>query len=114
MSTNRSSTAWSARGDGSSVEVADGITSDQIPAVGRKGGREDVCGTLNVSLAGRPFCLECRVSWVQVPPEAAHFFGKNDCLGCAVLLCFVVCLTLLASFFLLHLSVNMYYTCIYM
>ena len=26
------------------------------------------------------------------------FLGKNDCLGCAVLLCLVVCLTLLASF----------------
>ena len=38
---------------------------------------------------------------VRVPPEAAHFFKrKSDCLGCAVLLWFVVCLTLLASFFL--------------
>ena len=27
------------------------------------------------------------------------FLRKSDCLGCAVLLCFVVCLTLLASFF---------------
>ena len=39
-----------------------------------------------------------RVSWVRVPPKAAHFLGKRDCLGCAVLLCLVVCLTLLASF----------------
>ena len=31
---------------------------------------------------------------------AANFFMKSDCLGCAVLLCLVVCLTLLASFFL--------------
>ena len=47
-----------------------------------------------------------RVSWVRVPPEAAHFF---DCLGCAVLLC-LVCLFDLASFFLpSHLSFkNMY------
>ena len=50
---------------------------------------------------------------VQIPPEAAHFscsnstrgssffFEKNDCLGCAVLHCFLfVCLTLLAYFFL--------------
>ena len=29
------------------------------------------------------------------------FLLKSDCLGCAVLLCLVVCLTLLASFFLL-------------
>ena len=28
------------------------------------------------------------------------FYLESDCLGCAVLLCFVVCLTLLASFFL--------------
>ena len=35
-------------------------------------------------------------------------FGKvTDCLGCAVLLCLVVCSTLLASFFLpSHLSLN--------
>ena len=42
------------------------------------------------------------VSWVRAPPEAAHFFlGKVTALG--VLCCFVlfVCLTLLASFFLL-------------
>ena len=46
------------------------------------------------------------MSWVRVPPEAAR---KSDCLGCAVLLC-LVCLTLLASFFLpSHLSFkNMY------
>ena len=25
-----------------------------------------------VSSAGRALCLECRVSWVQVPPEVAH------------------------------------------
>ena len=48
---------------------------------------------------GRALCLEYRVSWVRVPPEAAHFSRKSDCLGCAVLLC-LVCLTLLASFFL--------------
>ena len=39
------------------------------------------------------------VPWVRVPPEAANFSRKSDCLGCAVLLCLVVCLTLLASFF---------------
>ena len=38
------------------------------------------------------------------------FSRKGDCLGCAVLLCLVFCLTLLASFFLpSHLSFkNMY------
>ena len=51
------------------------------------------------------------MSWVRVPPEAAHFFlGKVTALG--VLCCFAlfVCLTLLASFFLpSHLSFkNMY------
>ena len=35
------------------------------------------------------------------------FLRKSDCLGCAVLLCLVVCLTLLASFFLpSHLSLR--------
>ena len=28
------------------------------------------------------------------------FLRKSDCLGCVVLLCLVVCMTLLASFFL--------------
>ena len=32
------------------------------------------------------------------------FLRKSDCLGCTVLLCLVVCLTLLASSFFLHLS----------
>ena len=40
------------------------------------------------------------------------FLWKSDCLGCAVLLCLVVCLTLLASFFLLISHLNMYCTCI--
>ena len=56
------------------------------------------------SSVGRALCLEYRVSWVRVPPEVAHFSRKSDYLGCAVLLC-LVCLTLLASFFLpSHLS----------
>ena len=39
------------------------------------------------SSAGRALCLECRVSWVRIPPEAAHFFfGKVTALG--VLCCF--------------------------
>ena len=50
------------------------------------------------------------MSWVGVPPEAAHFFlGKVTALG--VLCCFAlfVCLTLLASFFLpCHLSFSIY------
>ena len=47
-----------------------------------------------------------------VPNEAAQFsLRKSDYPGCAVLLCFVVCLTLLASFFLpSHLSLNVYCT----
>ena len=52
-----------------------------------------------VYMCGRALCLECRVLWVQVPPEAAHFLRISDFLGCTVLLCLVVCLTLLASFF---------------
>ena len=37
---------------------------------------------------------------VQIPPEAAHFSLESDHLGCVVLLSFVVCIALLASFFL--------------
>ena len=48
------------------------------------------------------------------------FLSKSDCLGCAVLLCLVFCLTLLASFFLPSSSlINMYtsymaHVCMYM
>ena len=56
---------------------------------------------------------ECRgsESWghgVKSHRRQLLFLRKSDCLGCAVLLCLVVCITLLASFFLpsflLHLS----------
>ena len=57
-----------------------------------------LCTCLGSSV-GRAFCLEYRVSWVRVPPEAAHFSRKSDCLGCAVLLC-LVCLFDVACFFL--------------
>ena len=46
-----------------------------------------------------------------------HVYGsfKSDCLGCAVLLCLVVCLTLLATFFFpSHLSLTCTCTRIYM
>ena len=48
--------------------------------------------------------------YIYIPPKAAHFFfWKSDFLGCVVLLFLVVCMTLLASFFLLSLSlINMY------
>ena len=61
----------------------------------------------------------CRLQWVQTAVGVdcsgcvciymyIHV-RESDCLGCAVLLCLVVCLTLLASFFLpSHLSLNMY------
>ena len=40
-------------------------------------------------------------------PSQLIFLRKSDCLGCAVLLCLVVCLTLLASSFLpSHLSLK--------
>ena len=40
-------------------------------------------------------------------PRQLSFLRKSDCLGCVVLLCLVVCLTLLASFF--HLSLKHVY-----
>ena len=56
------------------------------------------------------------------PTRGSSFFlRKSDCLGCAVWLCLVVCLTLLASFFLpsaslinMHSSVYCTMSCIYM
>ena len=42
-------------------------------------------------------------------PRQLIFLRKSDCLGCAVLLCLVVCLTLLSSFLLIsHLNMYMY------
>ena len=63
--------------------------------------RCEICSQLSClgSSVGRALCLEYRVSWVRVPPEAAHFSRKSDCLGCAVLL-FLACLFDLACFFL--------------
>ena len=44
------------------------------------------------------------------PIRGSSFLKKSDCLGCAVLLCLVVCLTLLASFFLPSSSlINIYF-----
>ena len=40
-------------------------------------------------------------------PRQLIFLRKSDCLGCAVLLCLVVCSTLLASFLFLHLSLTL-------
>ena len=42
--------------------------------------------------------VECR--GFEFHPRQLFFLRKCDYLGCAVLLCLVVCLTLLASFFL--------------
>ena len=46
--------------------------------------------TYTYMLSGRELCLECRVSWVRVPPEAASsfFLGKVTALG--VLCCFAL------------------------
>ena len=55
------------------------------------------------SSAGRALCLECGVSWVRIPPEAAHF-SLEKCLPCFVLFFIRPCLLL--SFFLLHLSLT--------
>ena len=63
---------------------------------------------------------ECR--GFESHPRQLIFLRKSDCLGCAVLLCLVVCLTLLASSFLLISKYNMYMymyvlhvcTCMYM
>ena len=51
---------------------------------------------------GRAFCLECGVSWVQIPSEAIIFLWKSDCLPGILLLCWFVWPCLLLSSFLLH------------
>ena len=44
---------------------------------------------------------------IESHPRQLIFLRKSDCLGCAVLLCLVLCLTLLASFCLpSHLSLK--------
>ena len=45
-------------------------------------------------------CILTLLSSMHTYIHGSFFLWKSDCLGCAVLLCFVVCLTLLASFFL--------------
>ena len=52
--------------------------------------------------------VECR--GIESHLRQLIFLRKSDCLGCAMLLCLVVCLTLLASFFLPSLisHLNMY------
>ena len=53
---------------------------------------------------GRALCLECSVVGSSLTRGSSFFLGKvYDCLGCAVLLCFVACL-LLSSFS--HLSLK--------
>ena len=51
---------------------------------------------------------------VESHPRQLIFLRKSDYLGCAVLLCLVVCLTLLASFFLpSHLSLKHVHVCMH-
>ena len=36
------------------------------------------------SLVGESISIECRMTWVQIPPEAAHFSQKLTVLGCVL------------------------------
>ena len=59
------------------------------------------CGEIPMHLYKMDIIYTCM--YTCTCPEAARqliLLRKSDCLGCAVLLCLVVCLTLLASFFL--------------
>ena len=64
--------------------------------------------TIQVSLFQRKrndsYKCEKNESWKSVYTMYIHTCKKSDCLGCVVLLCLVVCLTLLASYFLLSLK----------
>ena len=43
------------------------------------------------SSVGRALCLDCRVSWVRVPPRAALFLGKSVVLGAVELFALHLC-----------------------
>ena len=44
-----------------------------------------------VHVAGRALCLECRVAWVRVPPEAAQFsLRRVKVTALGVLCCFAL------------------------
>ena len=43
------------------------------PAIVEKQQLQRTIPSVSVHSVGRALCLECRVSWVRVPPEAAHF-----------------------------------------
>ena len=56
----------------------------------------------------------CTCRGFESHPRQLIFLWKSDCIGCAVLLCLVVCMTLLASFFLPSASlINMSVYCLY-
>ena len=44
------------------------------PLISERSGAVYTCTCCLGSSVGRALCLEYRVSWVRVPPEAAHFF----------------------------------------
>ena len=59
----------------------------------------------------RNTAAQARVSRNLAHLSTRVFLRKSDCLGCAVLLCLIVCLTLFASFFLpSHLSLKHVHT----
>ena len=49
----------------------EGIADESDPS--RKLALVTVVHELAACTCGRVLCLECRVSWVRVPPKAAHF-----------------------------------------
>ena len=54
----------------------------------------------SVTTDGKKTVRKLEIGMNMSHPRQLIFLRKSDCLGCAVLLCLVVCLTLLASFFL--------------
>ena len=61
----------------------------------------------NTKVSGPRQSRECMYMYIECRGFESHprqliFLRKSDYLGCVVLLCLVVCLTLLASFFLPH------------
>ena len=85
------------------LEVADLLSE----CAGQQGGREESTCTYALYITNNPNLnvknANIKFFWnLYLAPSNQHtcVIRKSDCLGSAVLLCLVVCLTLLASFFL--------------
>ena len=90
-----------------------GLQSSLEQSGARVAGLESEVGRMKSTvekLLPQIYALQSRLSHLTTSPQVqctsvdCTYTWENDSIGCAVLLCLFVCLNLLASFFLLHLS----------